>query len=96
MLTNTKSSPDTNGLNNKAPSSPSVGQYQPTLMQQSAQQQLQSMQQIQQPSHQNSAAIPIIPVVNNREDPTVWETRKLVSGTPIGVGNNKAGKLKFR
>ncbi|XP_073826715.1 uncharacterized protein [Musca autumnalis] len=89
VATNTKSSSD--GNSNKISSSPQMTQYQQSqsFMQQSAQQQLQNMQQIQ-PSHQtqNAGVIPSIPVVNNREDPTVWETRKIVSGTPINVNVN--------
>uniref|UniRef100_A0A1I8PLI1 MANSC domain-containing protein n=1 Tax=Stomoxys calcitrans TaxID=35570 RepID=A0A1I8PLI1_STOCA len=87
-----KSSSDTpSSLNSKTASvSSSLSQYQPSLMQQSAQQQLQNMQQT---SHQaaTAGAVAPIPVVNNREDPTVWETRKIVSGTPIGVGGSNGG-----
>uniref|UniRef100_A0A1I8MV57 MANSC domain-containing protein n=1 Tax=Musca domestica TaxID=7370 RepID=A0A1I8MV57_MUSDO len=86
LTPSSKSSSDTQP--NKA--SPQMTQYQSqAFMQQSAQQQLQNMQQIQPSSHQSQSAgvMPSVPVVNNREDPTVWETRKIVSGTPINVNN---------
>ncbi|XP_061386182.1 uncharacterized protein LOC133321099 [Musca vetustissima] len=85
---NTKSSADSSN-SNKA--SPQMTQYQSqAFMQQSAQQQLQNMQQLQPSTHQsqNSGILPSIPVVNNREDPTVWETRKIVSGTPLNANGN--------
>lgn len=88
LTPSSKSSSDTQP--NKA--SPQMTQYQSqAFMQQSAQQQLQNMQQIQPSSHQSQSAgvMPSVPVVNNREDPTVWETRKIVSGTPINVNNGE-------
>ncbi|XP_075150998.1 uncharacterized protein LOC142225111 [Haematobia irritans] len=91
LTSNPKSSPDATISNKEPANNPSLSQYQPTLMQQSVQQQLQSMQQ---PSHSVPATglVAPIPMVNNREDPTVWETRKIVSGTPIGgVSGNNGG-----
>lgn len=70
-----KATPDV-GVINKVVASPVAPQYQSALMQQSPQQQLQSMQQ----HSQNQA------MVNNREDPNVWENRKIVSGASQAGG----------
>lgn len=90
-MASSKSSSDI-GVNKPLPgsSSSALPQYQPSLIQQSAQQQLQSMQQ-QRPS-QNQGSLPSVPVVNNREDPNVWQSRKIVAGNPV-TGN---GEYKFK
>lgn len=61
------------------------------MAQQTPQQQLQSMQQ---QHSQSPAVMPASPVglVNNREDPNVWESRKIVSGSATQVLGNANGK----
>lgn len=80
---NSKSNPEI-AVTNKVVNLPP---YSNNLAQQTPQQQLQSMQQQQQSHGQVPSAIGL---VNNREDPNVWETRKIVAGT----GNQ--GKFLFQ
>lgn len=83
MNANVKSTHDIT-ITNKAAADPVHPHYATAISKQTPQQQLQSMQQ-----HSESPAI-MPPMVNNREDPNVWESRKIVSGTAsqaLDMGN---------
>ncbi|KAI8125754.1 hypothetical protein FF38_07631 [Lucilia cuprina] len=85
MNTNVKTLQDT-VVANKVMTASSISQYPASsLAQQTPQQQLQSMQQ---QHSQSPAIIPSVGLVNNREDPNVWESRKIVSGSPTQVAGN--------